>query len=85
MNCHSDPRISRGDMCTEQPKLDFLDIDLQVSFRRIRINCHRVELVIQLSMFCIAARTFEWTVQTEPFIRVARRGTPRCLLHCSLC
>ncbi|KAG2058209.1 hypothetical protein BDR06DRAFT_950634 [Suillus hirtellus] len=30
---------------------------------------------LQLSMVCIAARTFEWTVQTKPFIRVARRSS----------
>ncbi|KAG2340937.1 hypothetical protein BDR05DRAFT_966180 [Suillus weaverae] len=39
------------DMCMGQPKLDFLNIDLQ------------------LPMFCMAARTFEWTVRTKPFIR----------------
>lgn len=47
------------DMCMGQPKLDFLNIDLQ------------------LFMFCIAARTFEWTVQKKPFIRVARRSSKR--------
>ncbi|KAG1887648.1 hypothetical protein F4604DRAFT_1645520 [Suillus subluteus] len=45
------------DMCLGQPKLNFLNIDLQ------------------LSMFCIAARTLEWTVQTKPFIRMARRSS----------
>ncbi|KAG1815089.1 uncharacterized protein BJ212DRAFT_254497 [Suillus subaureus] len=47
------------DMSMGQPKLNFLNIDLQ------------------LSMFCIAARTLEWTVQTKPFIRVARRSSKR--------
>ncbi|KAG2145163.1 hypothetical protein DEU56DRAFT_883619 [Suillus clintonianus] len=45
------------DMCMGQPKLQFWNIDLQ------------------LSMFCIAARTLEWTVQTKPFIRVAQRSS----------
>jgi hypothetical protein len=48
-------------MCMEQPKLAFMNIDLQVSSCRIRINCHTIELISQLSMFRIAARTFEWT------------------------
>ncbi|KAG2071477.1 hypothetical protein BDR04DRAFT_1098255 [Suillus decipiens] len=43
------------DVCMGQPKLDFLNIDLQ------------------LSMFCIAVRTLEWTVKTKPFIRVLVR------------
>jgi hypothetical protein len=61
----------------EQPKLAFLNIDLQVSFRLIRLQNHRhnIEPVIQLSMFCIAARTFEWAVQRKPFIRVVRRSS----------
>ncbi|KAG2058216.1 hypothetical protein BDR06DRAFT_950650 [Suillus hirtellus] len=29
-------------------------------------------LNMQLSMICIAARTLEWTVQTKPFVRMAR-------------
>ncbi|KAG2741340.1 hypothetical protein P692DRAFT_20840077 [Suillus brevipes Sb2] len=45
------------DVCMGQPKLDFLNIDLQ------------------LSMFCIATRTFEWTVQTKPFIRAVRQSS----------
>ncbi|KAG1720581.1 hypothetical protein EDB19DRAFT_1776134 [Suillus lakei] len=45
------------DVCMGQPKLHFLNINLQ------------------LAMFCIAARTLEWTVQTIPFIRVARRSS----------
>ncbi|KAG2127900.1 uncharacterized protein EDB93DRAFT_196437 [Suillus bovinus] len=45
------------DMCMGQPKLAYLNIDLQ------------------LSMVCIAARTFEWTVQAKPFTRVVRRSS----------
>ncbi|KAG1887647.1 hypothetical protein F4604DRAFT_1570826 [Suillus subluteus] len=30
---------------------------------------------LQISMFCIAARTLEWTVQTKPLIRMARRSS----------
>ncbi|KAG1795391.1 uncharacterized protein HD556DRAFT_1365228 [Suillus plorans] len=62
-------------MCMGQPKLAFLNIDLQVNSYCIRIDCHIIELISQLSMVCIAARTFEWTVQIKPFIRVARRSS----------
>ncbi|KAG1887637.1 hypothetical protein F4604DRAFT_1645516 [Suillus subluteus] len=34
-----------------------------------------VELILQLSMFCITARALEWTVQTKPLIRMARRSS----------
>ncbi|KAG2058210.1 hypothetical protein BDR06DRAFT_950635 [Suillus hirtellus] len=42
------------DMSMGQPKLAFLNMQLQ------------------LSMIYIAARTLEWTVQTKPFVRMAR-------------
>ncbi|KAG0707884.1 membrane bound O-acyl transferase family-domain-containing protein [Suillus ampliporus] len=44
------------DMSMGKPKLQFLNIDLQ------------------LSMFCIGVRTLDWTVQTKPLIRSARRS-----------
>ncbi|KAG1795364.1 uncharacterized protein HD556DRAFT_384039 [Suillus plorans] len=59
------------DMSMEQPDLTFLNMQLQVS-SCIRINCHTVQLISQISMFLIAARTLEWTVQTKPFVRTAR-------------
>jgi hypothetical protein len=48
------------DLCMGQPKLNFLNVGLgQVSYGRARINWYSVELVFQLSMFCIAARTLD--------------------------
>ncbi|KAG2028681.1 hypothetical protein BDR03DRAFT_976403, partial [Suillus americanus] len=47
---------------------------LDVCMRQPKFN---VELILQLSMICIAARTLEWTVQTKPFIRMARQSSRR--------
>ncbi|KAG2367222.1 hypothetical protein BDR07DRAFT_1479344 [Suillus spraguei] len=38
-------------------------------------NLNFLNIDLQLSMFCIAVRTLEWTVQTKPFIRVAPRSS----------
>ncbi|KAG1849682.1 hypothetical protein DFJ58DRAFT_450088 [Suillus subalutaceus] len=63
------------DVSMGQPKYNFLNTQLQVSSRRTRINCYSVELILQQTMFFIAARTLEWTLQTKPFIRMARRSS----------
>jgi hypothetical protein len=57
------------DLSMAQPKLQFLNIDLQVSSPRTQITRCSVNLVLQLSMFFIAIRSLEWTVQTKPYVR----------------
>ncbi|KAG1859128.1 hypothetical protein C8R48DRAFT_714675 [Suillus tomentosus] len=34
-----------------------------------------LKMQLQISMFCIAARALEWTVQAKPFVRMARRSS----------